>query len=113
MHVIHSACIVTHNCITIHVECTFLQMWQFLLELRCPSSVEHDWHEIFNEIAAHLVKTLPCDVCIRLFLELEGNPTAPQLVVDIFMTEATTALEELVLKKVSNYTVCCYTNKFQ
>lgn len=59
-------------------------------------------------IFSDLVKTLPCAVCVRLFVELEGNsPLA--IVIGTFMTEAISALDELVLKNVSNYTVCFYT----
>ena len=84
-------------------------MWHFLLELRCYPSVEQDWNKIVKEVVACFVKTLPCDICVRLFLELEGNPATHPLLIDTFMTEATTALEELVLEKVSNYTVYALT----
>ena len=83
----------------------FLQVWLFLLELKCPSSVEHDWHKIVTEIVTDFLKILPCDIRVRLFLELEANFATPHFVIDILMTEATTALDELVLKKVRNYTV--------
>lgn len=96
-------------CITANV--LFLQVWRFLLELKCPSSVEHDWHKIFKNIVVNFLKTLPSDICVRLFLELESDSAANPLVIDIFMTEVTSALDELFLNKVSKSTVCCKYNR--
>ena len=79
----------------------FAQVWQSLLELRCPSLVEHEWHKIVKEIVTDRVKVLLSVTRVDLFLNLEDRPNVPPLITDIFMTEATTALDELVLKKVS------------
>ena len=79
----------------------FAQVWQSFLELSCPSSVEHEWHKIVKKIVTDRVKVLPRATRVDLFLELENRPKIPALITNIFMTEATTALDELVLKKVS------------
>ena len=79
----------------------FAQVWQSLLELRCPTSVEHNWHEIVKKIVTDRVNVLPSATRVDLFLELENRPEIPALITNIFMTEATTALDELVLKKVN------------
>ena len=65
--------------------------------------MEHEWHKIVKEIVTDRVKVLPRTTRVDLFLELENHPRIPALITNIFMTEATTALDELVLKKVSSH----------
>ena len=72
-----------------------------LLELRCPSTVEHMWHKIVKEIVTDRVSVLPSGTRVDLFLELEAHSKIPPLITNILMTEATTALDELINKKVS------------
>ena len=80
-----------------------LQLWQSLLHLRCPTSVEQDWHEVIKKIFIDRVKLLPPDTRVDRFLELEGHADTPSLIIDILMTEATIALDELVFRRVSIY----------
>ena len=73
-----------------------------MLGLRCPSSVEHNWHEIVKEIVTDRVKVLHSVTRVDLFLKLENRANTPPLITNIFMTEATTALDELIFRKVSS-----------
>ena len=85
------------------VSCHYLQIWQFLLQLSCPSSVKQDWQKIVKEIVTNRVNGLSNVTRLDLFLqmELDCGPNTPSLIANILMTEATTALDELVIKKVS------------
>ena len=87
-----------------------LQLWQSLLHLRCPTSVEQDWHEVIKMIFSERVKLLTPDTRVDRFLELEGHADTPALITDILMTEATTALDEIMFRRVSMYmfiVLCC------
>ena len=62
--------------------------------------MEHNWHEIVKEIVTERVKVLHSATRVDLFLELENRANTPSLITNIFMTEATTALDELIFRKV-------------
>ena len=80
-------------------ECSSLQLWQSLLDVRYPTSVEQDWHEVIKKIITDRVKLLPPEVRVDRFLELESRPNTPAVIIDILMTEATTALDEIVFSR--------------
>lgn len=75
-------------------------MWQFLLSLKCPPSVEPDWHGVVKKIVIHRVALLAPEARVDLFLELESRANTPAIITNIFMTAATEALDELVFRKV-------------
>ena len=64
--------------------------------------MEHNWHEIVKEVVTVRVKVLPSVTRVDLLLELENRANTPPLITNIFMTEATTALDELIFRKVSS-----------
>ena len=64
--------------------------------------MEHNWHEIVKEIVTDRVKVLPSVTRVDLFLELENRANTHPLITNIFMTEATTALDELIFRQVSS-----------
>ena len=80
-----------------------MQIWQRILELKCPASVEQDWYTVVKTTITHRVKLLTCEARVDRFLELESRPNTPAVIIDILMTEATTALDELVFRRVSMY----------
>ena len=63
--------------------------------------MEQDWHEVIKMIFTDRVKLLPPDTRVDRFLELEGHADTPALITDILMTEATTALDEIMFRRVS------------
>ena len=98
-----------------------VQLWQDLLELRCPPPVEQDWHRVVETIVTERVKRLNPEEQIDMLCELEdGSNTSSSciLVTNIFITESIAALEELVFSQVSlitgisvNCQMCYYTFK--
>ena len=96
-----------------------VQLWQDLLELRCPPPVEQVWHRVVEKIVTERVKRLNLEERIDMLCELEGGSSASSsciLVTNIFITESITALEELVFSQVSlitgisvNCQMCYYT----
>ena len=80
-------------------ECSSLQLWQSLLDLRYPTSVEQDWHKVVKTIATERVKILSPETRVDRFLELESRPNTPAVIIDVLMTEATTALDEIVFSR--------------
>lgn len=80
-----------------------LQLWQDMLELECPRSVKGDWHEVVRSIVKERVVSLPGEARVALLCELEKHPNAPDLLTNIFMTEAAEPLDELMFKVSSKY----------
>ena len=81
-----------------------VQLWQDLLELRCPPPVERDWHGVVETIVTERVQGLTSEERIDMLCELEdGSNTSSSctLITNIFITESITALEELVLSQVN------------
>ena len=82
----------------------FIQLWQDVLELSCPPSVEQDWHELVETIITERVKGLEPGDRIDMLCELEdGSNTSSSctLITNIFITESITALEEVVFSQVN------------
>ena len=75
-----------------------LQLWQYMLELKCPPSVEEDWQEVVNTIVEDRVARLSKEASVNLLCELENHTNAPDLLTNIFMTKAAEALDELIFK---------------
>ena len=69
-----------------------------MLDLMCPPSVREDWHEVVKSIVKDRVKKLSWEARVDLFCELESYDNIPDLLTNIFMTEAATALDELIFK---------------
>ena len=96
-----------------------VQLWQDVLELRCPPPVEQNWHGMVEKIVTERVKRLNLEEQIDMLCELEDGRSASSsciLVTNIFITESITALEELVFSQVSlitsisvNCQMCYYT----
>ena len=80
-----------------------MQLWQDLLELKCPPSVVQDWHGVVETIVTKRVKHLSPEDHIDMLCELEnGSNTSSSctLITKIFITESIAALEELMLSEV-------------
>ena len=76
-----------------------------MLELWCPPAVEKDWQMVIKSIVqARVNQLLPKDR-VDLFCELENRDNTPDLLTNIFMTEAATALDELIFNQVSCHTL--------
>ena len=81
-----------------------VQLWQDLLELRCPSPVELDWHGMAETIITERVQGLTSEERIDMLCELEdGSHTSSSctLITNIFISESIAALEMLVLSQVN------------
>ena len=64
--------------------------------------MEQDWHGVVKTIVTNRVKNLTFESRVDRFLELERRTTTTHaLITNIFMTEATAALDVLVFKKVN------------
>ena len=70
--------------------------------------MEQDWHGVVKTILTDRVKQLTPENRVDRFLELERRANTPALITNIFITEATTALDEIVFRRVSMYTVCVH-----
>lgn len=77
-------------------------MWDYLLQVTCPKSVRGDWHKTVMGIVSSRVSKLPPEGRVDLFCELETQ--APEILANIFMTEADAALDQLIFK----VSVCAY-----
>ena len=76
-----------------------------MLGLWCPPAVEEVWHTIVKSVVQARVSQLhPKDRAVDLLCELEKYDNIPDLLTNIFMTEAATALDELIFKT----TVCAH-----
>ena len=69
-----------------------------MLELQCPHAVEEEWQEVVKSVVQPRVARLLPEYRVDLFCTLENKTNAPNLLTNIFMTEAATALDELILK---------------
>lgn len=56
--------------------------------------MKEDWHKVITLIVKLRVSELDPDGRVDLFLALESQ--APDLLTDVFMTEAATALDQLI-----------------
>ena len=56
--------------------------------------MEQDWHGVVKTILTDRVKQLTPENRVDRFLELERRANTPALITNIFITEATTALDE-------------------
>ena len=81
-----------------------IQLWQDLLELRCPPPVEQDWHGVVEKIVTERVKGLTPEEQLDMLCELEdgsNKSSSCTLITNIFITESITSLEKLVFSQVS------------
>ena len=81
-----------------------IQLWQDLLELRCPPPVEQNWHGLVETIVTERVKRLNPEEQLDMLCELENGSHASSscnLITNIFITESIAALEKLVFSQVS------------
>ena len=62
--------------------------------------MEQDWHGVVKTIVTDRVKLVAPAARVDLFLELESRANTPAIITNIFMTEATAALDVLVFRKV-------------
>ena len=69
-----------------------------MVELKCPQLVIEDWHGVVKSIVKDRVKNLSREARVDLFCELEDRADTPDLLTNIFMTEAATALDELIFQ---------------
>ena len=65
-----------------------------------------EWNRVVEEIIKERVEKVEVEVRIRLFSELEKRAHTPSLLTNIFMAEATAALDELVLKVIFYMFLC-------
>ena len=87
----------------VHLLILYVQLWQDLLELSCPASVEQDWHGLVDTIITKRVKDLAPGDRVDMLCELEDGSHASSsctLITNIFITESITALEEVVFSQV-------------
>ena len=70
-----------------------------------PSELEPEWHAIISSLINERVAQLPKEIRIDRFCDLENQQQIPDLIMNIFMTEAAKALDELVFS--SSQVVLC------
>ena len=74
-----------------------------------PGDVEEDWTQVVARIVKDRVVAVPKMARIEIFCSLEGRMQTDEYLTSIIMTEAATALDELVLDPVSyaNSSITC------
>ena len=78
------------------------------MDLECPPSVDQDWREVVETIVTERVKLPKPEERIDMLCELEdGSNTSSSctLITNILITESISALEELMLSEVCQFTV--------
>ena len=69
--------------------------------LLLPADVEDDWNQTVASIVKDRVAAVPCRARIEVFCSLEIRKQTNEYLINILMTEAAKALDELVLGPVS------------
>ena len=65
-----------------------------------PSEVEPRWHDIISSLVSERLAQLPKETRIDRFCDLENRQHTSDVIVNIFMTHASKALDELVFTEV-------------
>ena len=65
-----------------------------------PSEVEPRWHVIISSLVNERLAQLPKDIRIDRFCDLENRQHTSDLIMNIFITHAAKALDELVFNEV-------------
>lgn len=92
--------------ILIHKHAFLIQFWQDMLKLKCPPHGEENWHRIVEEIVKFRIEVAKtkfemvkyAEFRIKLFRDLENIKDVHSVLTNIFMNEAATAVDDLVLK---------------
>ena len=70
-----------------------------------PSELEPGWHTIISSLINERVGQLPKEIRIDRFCDLENQQHTPDLIMNIFMTQAAKALDEFVFS--SSQVILC------
>ena len=65
-----------------------------------PSEVEPQWHVIISTLVSERLTQLPMEKRIDRFCDLENRQHTSDVIMNIFMTHASKALDELVFTEV-------------
>ena len=79
-----------------------------------PSEVEPQWHVIISSLVSERLTQLPKETRIDRFCDLENRQHTSDVIMNIFMTHASQALDELVFTEVifCFNILCIMPNKF-
>ena len=71
-----------------------------------PSEVEPRWHVIISSLLGERLAQLPKETRIDRFCDLENRQHTSDVIMNIFMTHAAKALDELVFTEVILVLIC-------